>query len=103
MENKNHGVIAERVLEKEEAKELSRAKDKETKSEIRGKLADVADEIWDAAIGKFVEPLNGEKQDAKEKGKNQYSGDGGKNRKQDKKPSDGRVISKSQGGFDMKV
>ena len=67
MENKNHGVIAERVLEKEEAKELSRAKDKETKSEIRGKLADVADEIWDVAIGKFVEPLNGEKQDAKEK------------------------------------
>ena len=53
MENKNHGVIAERVLEKEEAKELSRAKDKETKSEIRGKLADVADEIWDAAM-KFI-------------------------------------------------
>jgi len=44
-----------------------------------------------------------QKQDAKEKGKNQYSGDGGKNRKQDRKPSDGKVIAKSQGGFDIKV
>lgn len=67
MENKNHGVIAERVLEKEEARELSKAKDKETKSEIRGKIADVADELWDAAIGRFVEPLNGEKHSAEEK------------------------------------
>ena len=65
--NKEHGVVAERVLEKQEQKELSKAKDKETKSEIRGKLADVADEIWDSAIGRFVEPFNGEKQNADEK------------------------------------
>ena len=65
--NKNHGVVAERVLEKQEQKELSKAKDQETKSEIRGKLADVADEIWDSAIGRFVEPFNGEKQNADEK------------------------------------
>ena len=44
-----------------------------------------------------------QKHDAKEKGKNQYMGDGGKNRNKDSKPSDGRVIVKSQGGFDMKV
>lgn len=44
-----------------------------------------------------------EKHDAKEKGKNQYSGDGGKNRNKDKQPGDGRVVVKSQGGFDMKV
>ena len=44
-----------------------------------------------------------QKHDAKEKGKNQYSGDGGQNRKREKKPQDGRVIPKSRGGFDMKV
>lgn len=65
--NKNHGVVAERVLEKEEQKELSKVKDREIKNEIRGKLADIADEVWDAAIEKFVEPLNGEKADAKQK------------------------------------
>lgn len=44
-----------------------------------------------------------EKHDAKEKGKNQYAGDGGKNRNRDKAPEDGRVVVKSRGGFDMKV
>ena len=43
--NKEHGVVAERVLEKQEQKELNKAKDKETKSEIRGKLADIVDEV----------------------------------------------------------
>lgn len=40
--------------------------------------------------------------DAKDKGNNEYSGDGGKRRKQDK-DADGRVIAKTLGGFDMKV
>ena len=42
---------------------------------------------------------------AKEKGKNEYSGDGGKNRHQQREnmPQDGRVIPKSKGGFDMKI
>lgn len=44
-----------------------------------------------------------QKHDAKEKGKNQYAGDGGKNRDKQKKPQDGRVIAKSTGGFDMKI
>lgn len=39
--------------------------------------------------------------DSKEKGDNEYSGDGGKKRKHDDK--EGRVIAKTQGGFDMKV
>lgn len=43
-----------------------------------------------------------QKHDAKEKGKNQYMGDGGKKRV-GKKPQDGRVIAKSTGGFDMKI
>ena len=38
--------------------------------------------------------------DAKEKGKNEYQGDGGRHRRQG---ADGRVVVKSQGGFDMKV
>ena len=65
MENtdKKHGVIAERVLEKEEQKEIGKAKDKETKSVIRSKLADIADEVYDAMIDRFVEPFNGQKQD----------------------------------------
>ncbi len=46
-----------------------------------------------------------QKHDAKEKGKNEYSGDGGKNRHQQREnmPQDGRVIPKSKGGFDMKI
>ena len=43
-----------------------------------------------------------QKHDAKEKGKNQYMGDGGKKRGE-KKPQDGRVIAKSTGGFDIKI
>ncbi len=45
------------------------------------------------------------KQDAKEKGKNEYQGDGGRNRGQGKAefPADGRVIKKGGGGFDFSV
>lgn len=39
--------------------------------------------------------------DAKEKGKNSYSGDGGKKRRGPK--GDGRVVTKPEGGFDMKI
>lgn len=39
--------------------------------------------------------------DAKEKGNNEYSGDGGRKRKGGK-PQE-RMVVKSQGGFDMKV
>ena len=44
-----------------------------------------------------------QKHDAKEKRKNQYMGDGGKNRRKENTPQDGRVIPKSTGGFDMKI
>lgn len=40
--------------------------------------------------------------DAREKGDNEYSGDGGKRRQQNKR-QDGNVIAKSQGGFDIKI
>lgn len=40
--------------------------------------------------------------DAKDKGSNQYSGDGGKGRK-GKQLSKGRMIPKSEGGFDVKI
>lgn len=45
------------------------------------------------------------KQDAKEKGKNEYQGDGGRNRRQTQSGGtpDGRVIRKSPGGFDFSV
>lgn len=45
------------------------------------------------------------KQDAKEKGKNEYQGDGGRNRRQGQSelPVDGRVIRKGSGGFDFSV
>ena len=42
-----------------------------------------------------------ERFDAKEKGHNGYSGDGGKRRK--KLKSDGKVVTKSEGGFDIKI
>lgn len=42
-----------------------------------------------------------ERFDAKDKGKNTYSGDGGKNRKASVK--DGKIVSKVTGGFDMKI
>ena len=38
--------------------------------------------------------------DAKEKGNNEYQGDGGKNRK---KGASERMVVKSRGGFDMKI
>ena len=42
-----------------------------------------------------------ERFDAKEKGRNGYAGDGGKRRNKSKK--DGKVVAKSEGGFDMKI
>ena len=42
-----------------------------------------------------------ERFDAKEKGRNGYAGDGGKRRKKAK--GDGKVVAKSEGGFDMKI
>lgn len=38
--------------------------------------------------------------DAKEKGSNEYYGDGGRNRKQEKKESDGKVLLKGVNSFD---
>ncbi len=48
---------------------------------------------------------NGEqKYDAKEKGNNQYSGDGGKRQKKEQQEkSDGKVVLKNQNRFDIKV
>lgn len=44
------------------------------------------------------------KQDAKEKGKNEYRGDGGRNRRQQPGGTpDGKVIRKTSGGFDFSV
>ena len=40
--------------------------------------------------------------DAREKGSNQYNGDGGKQRKKDEK-SEGRVIPKMTSGFDIRI
>lgn len=45
--------------------------------------------------------LKEERFDAKEKGNGSYQGDGGRNRK--RKSKDGRVITKPEGGFDIKV
>ena len=45
------------------------------------------------------------KQDAKEKGKNEYQGDGGRNRRRGMTdiPAEGRVIKKGGGGFDFSI
>ena len=66
--NKEHGVIAERVLEKQEQKEFSKAKDKETavdhfapaysgekvdKEEKAKKAEETKGKIWDAVDGAF--------------------------------------------------
>ena len=45
--------------------------------------------------------LKEERFDAKEKGNGSYQGDGGRNRKHVE--SDGRVVKKPEGGFDMRV
>lgn len=42
------------------------------------------------------------KPDAREKGSNEYSGDGGRRRNKNGKPTE-RMVVKSQGGFDMKI
>jgi hypothetical protein len=41
--------------------------------------------------------------DAKEKGDNEYTGDGGKQRKNDNQKKDGKVIVKNKGGFDIMI
>ncbi len=42
--------------------------------------------------------------DAKEEGSNEYAGDGGRNRKENKKQEDGKVILKGASqGFDLKI
>lgn len=41
------------------------------------------------------------KQDARDKGSNEYAGDGGKRRRQNEKTD--RVVVKGQGGFDIKI
>jgi hypothetical protein len=45
--------------------------------------------------------LKEERHDAKEKGHNEYHGDGGLHRRKAKE--DGKVVRKSEGGFDMKI
>jgi hypothetical protein len=45
--------------------------------------------------------LKEDRHDAKEKGHNEYHGDGGLHRKKAK--DEGRVVMKSEGGFDMKI
>ena len=45
-----------------------------------------------------------QRHDAKEKGKNEYYGDGGRRRqKENGMSADGRVIPKNSSGFDMKI
>lgn len=41
--------------------------------------------------------------DAREKGDNEYTGDGGKNKKAANKNADGKVIVKGHASFDMKI
>lgn len=43
-----------------------------------------------------------QKSDAREKGSNEYSGDGGRRRNKNEKPKE-RMVIKSPGGFDMKI
>lgn len=41
--------------------------------------------------------------DAKDKGSNEYNGDGGQNRKKEKKEADGKVLIKGVGNFDISL
>ena len=43
------------------------------------------------------------RQDAREKGANEYFGDGGQKRNKDKKEETDRVVVKGRGSFDMKI
>lgn len=43
------------------------------------------------------------RQDAREKGSNEYFGDGGRKRNKDKKEETDRVVIKGRGSFDMKI
>jgi hypothetical protein len=45
--------------------------------------------------------LKKDRHDAKEKGHNEYSGDGGLHRRRTK--NDGKTVTKSEGGFDIKI
>ena len=41
--------------------------------------------------------------DAKDKGSNEYNGDGGRNRKKEKREADGKVLIKGVGNFDISL
>lgn len=43
------------------------------------------------------------RQDAREKGSNEYVGDGGRKRNRNKSNETDRVVEKGRGGFDMKI
>ena len=45
----------------------------------------------------------GYRYDAKEKGKNEYAGNGGKHRKKENSEKDGVVVTKQHQGFDIKI
>ena len=45
----------------------------------------------------------GKRFDAKEKGGGNYQGDGGQNRKKEDKETDGKVLLKGRGSFDIKI
>ena len=44
-----------------------------------------------------------EQYDAKEKGKHEYAGNGGKHRKKENSEKDGVVVTKQHQGFDIKI
>ena len=55
-------------------------------------------------VHKGDDPKNGNtRYDAKEKGNGSYEGDGGRKRKKEQTPKDGKVLVKGHGGFDIKI
>ncbi len=61
----------------------------------------------ESKLNRVEKPNQSEKgqnnQDAKEKGKNEYQGDGGKNRKKEEIPIEGKVVKKSATHFEWRV
>lgn len=69
-------------------------------------LGHIAQQNEDIKANTVVDSQNADwhnkRQDAREKGSNEYAGDGGQKRGRKEEP-DGRVIIKGQGGFDLKI
>ena len=72
-------------------------------SNLSGQNEKKIDEQANYVVKKENASKSNNQSDAKDQGRNQYAGDGGKNRRKDVIPAEGRVIVKGKSHFDISI